>query len=120
MHYMRGLYRAVLRILEVTLKLPKDSLICLDSDEAHHRLKIIKYFPVDTLDDTHGTQGVGAHQDETGWLTFVTEVDHAGLEVHARSSSQWVQVPIEDQCWGLNIGYCSSGQHYVMTGLTSL
>jgi isopenicillin N synthase-like dioxygenase len=98
---MRGLYRKFLKRLEVELVLPKNTLLALDTSDAHHRLKLVKYFPKGNESDT---QGVGAHQDETGWLTFVSEVDHPGLQVHLRAGSDWETVTLPKGLWALNIG----------------
>lgn len=96
---MRELYRRFLVKLEDELSLPENSLLDLDTTEAHHRLKLVKYFPMDTE-----SQGVGAHQDETGWLTFVSEVDQPGLQVHFRAGGEWETIPLPRSAWALNIG----------------
>jgi isopenicillin N synthase-like dioxygenase len=101
---MRLIYRKVLEHLEVALELPTGALQALDSAEAQHRLKLVKYFPVDGISASTG-QGVGAHQDETGWLTFVSEVDAAGLQIHMRNGKSWIEIPIGSNSWALNIGY---------------
>ena len=104
MSAMRKTYRQVLIDLERYLKLPKDTLTCLDSPAAQHRLKLVKYFPVEDDQTSNQAQGVGAHQDETGWLTFVSEIDEPGLQVHLRNGREWIEIPIGIDCWGLNIG----------------
>lgn len=103
MLHMRLMYRKVLEHLEVALELPTGALQALDSAEAQHRLKLVKYFPVDGISTSTG-QGVGAHQDETGWLTFVSEVDAAGLQIHTRNGKSWIEIPIGSNSWALNIG----------------
>jgi isopenicillin N synthase-like dioxygenase len=101
---MRQLYRKHLIQLEHVFELPTDSLLKLDSPDVQHRLKLVKYFPAST-EASADSQGVGAHQDETGWLTFVAEVDHPGLEVYMRNGTTWKKIAIEEESWGLNIGY---------------
>jgi isopenicillin N synthase-like dioxygenase len=98
---MRQLYRRLLVRLEDELVLPRNSLLDLDSPEAHHRLKLVKYYPKNEASEA---QGVGAHQDETGWLTFVSEVDQPGLQVHLRAGKEWETVPLPQATWALNIG----------------
>lgn len=98
---MREMYRRFLVRLEEELLLPSNSLLDLDTPDAHHRLKLVKYYP---SNGASGSQGVGAHQDETGWLTFVSEVDQPGLQVHLRDGDTWVTVPLHRTAWALNIG----------------
>ncbi|KAF2138191.1 uncharacterized protein K452DRAFT_301160 [Aplosporella prunicola CBS 121167] len=104
MSCMRDVYRGVLTLLESALGLPRNSLLELDSPSTQHRLKLVKYFPTRTSYGPTGSQGVGAHQDETGWLTFVNEVDKPGLQVHMRNGTEWLEVPIGKNGWGLNVG----------------
>ncbi|KAI2601830.1 hypothetical protein GGR54DRAFT_626755 [Hypoxylon sp. NC1633] len=103
MAQMRSLYHKLLVQLELTLQLPGGSLQQLDHEGVQHRLKLIKYYPTDNA-STLNAQGVGAHQDETGWLTFVAEVDNPGLEVHTRSGTTWQLATLGDGLWGLNVG----------------
>ena len=98
---MRKLYRRFLTQLEDELLLPKNSLLSFDTADAHHRLKLVKYYPSNGVSQT---QGVGAHQDETGWLTFVSEVDQPGLQIHLRGGNAWETVPLPEAAWALNIG----------------
>lgn len=54
-----------------------------------HRIKLLRYPPSDGAD---GGQGVGAHKDSSGWLTFLYQVgDEPGLEVLS-SSGKWLPV----------------------------
>lgn len=114
---MRHVYRKLLVQLEIGLELPAGTLENLDTADALHRLKLVRYFPDNgtsendhvfpttelTMDQQH-QQGVGAHQDESGWLTFVREVDEAGLQVHLRNGTKWMQVALGPSFAGLNIG----------------
>lgn len=114
---MRLVYRKLLVQLEIGLQLPAGTLENLDTADALHRLKLVHYFP-DTSADENGDgspaaettvdkdqqQGVGAHQDESGWLTFVREVDEPGLQVHLRNGTEWIQVALGPSLMGLNIG----------------
>ncbi|KAF2165415.1 hypothetical protein M409DRAFT_36948 [Zasmidium cellare ATCC 36951] len=54
-----------------------------------HRIKLLRYPPSDQED---GGQGVGAHKDSSGWLTFLYQVgDEPGLEVLS-STGKWLPV----------------------------
>ena len=106
LHQMRKVYLSLLLHLEETLQLPAGALTSLDTPEVQHRLKLIKYFPGSRPDVAlHSVQGVGAHQDETGWLTFVQELDEEGLQVHLQDASGWVQPRLPTDGWGLNVGF---------------
>lgn len=53
-----------------------------------HRIKLLRYPPSSSAEQG---QGVGAHKDSSGWLTFLLQVgDEPGLEV-LRSDGQWIQ-----------------------------
>ncbi|TKA49856.1 hypothetical protein B0A49_13191, partial [Cryomyces minteri] len=55
-----------------------------------HRIKLIKYPPSSS---EHRGQGVGAHKDSSGWLTFLYQVgDEQGLEVLNRNG-EWIAAP---------------------------
>ena len=60
-----------------------------------HRIKLLRYPP--TSEKESGGQGVGAHKDSSGWLTFLYQVgNEPGLEVLS-SSGEWLPVrPMED------------------------
>ena len=103
---MRKVYRKVLKILEAVLDLPVKALQNLDTPDALHRLKLIKYHPESESSGARkAKQGVGAHQDYSGWLTFVREIDEAGLQVYMQSGKEWIKVPLGPNVWGVNIGY---------------
>lgn len=54
-----------------------------------HRIKLLRYPP---SDETDGGQGVGAHKDSSGWLTFLYQVgEEPGLEVLS-STGKWLPV----------------------------
>ena len=102
---MRKTYRKLLAALEVALKLPDGTLLSLDTPQVQHRLKIVKYLPQQGMNKEEDlAQGVGAHQDETGWLTFVQEFDEPGLSVHLQGEERWALSYLERDSWGLNIG----------------
>ena len=53
-----------------------------------HRIKLLRYPP--SQDDASAGQGVGAHKDSSGWLTFLYQVgEEPGLEVMS-SSGNWL------------------------------
>lgn len=53
-----------------------------------HRMKLLKYPPTPT--NSGGGQGVGAHKDSSGWLTFLLQVgNEPGLEVLS-STNEWL------------------------------
>ena len=60
-----------------------------------HRIKLLRYPPSKIADS--GSQGVGAHKDSSGWLTFLLQVgDEPGLEVLS-STGDWLPArPIRD------------------------
>ncbi|ERF69364.1 hypothetical protein EPUS_09485 [Endocarpon pusillum Z07020] len=114
MCHMRKVYLKVMEQLEIALDLPIKALRKLDTPDALHRLKLIKYIPENEFAGTWKTkQGVGAHQDESGWLTFVQEIDEPGLQVHLRSGKEWIEVPFGPNTWGVNFGY-SAVRHIEM------
>lgn len=54
-----------------------------------HRIKLLRY-PPSPPNAEHGSQGVGAHKDSSGWLTFLYQVgNEPGLEVLS-SSNEWI------------------------------
>lgn len=54
-----------------------------------HRIKLLRYPPSDEVDRG---QGVGAHKDSSGWLTFLYQVgEEPGLEVLS-STGKWLPV----------------------------
>lgn len=57
-----------------------------------HRIKLLKYPPSQSDATANSSQGVGAHKDSSGWLTFLYQVsDLPGLEVLS-SSNEWLPV----------------------------
>jgi len=56
-----------------------------------HRLKIVKYpNPTQKNNDIQG-QGVGAHKDSSGWLTFLYQLNsEPGLEVLSNDGTTWI------------------------------
>ena len=58
-----------------------------------HRIKLLKYPPSEAK---NGGQGVGAHKDSSGWLTFLYQVSNEpGLEVLS-ADNEWLPIkPIE-------------------------
>ncbi|KAH7117786.1 hypothetical protein B0J11DRAFT_536687 [Dendryphion nanum] len=68
-----------------------------------HRIKLVKYPPSRASGDTFH-QGVGAHKDSSGWLTFLYQVDNEkGLEV-LDSSGKWIPAPPIDNTFVVNFG----------------
>ncbi|GAB7335416.1 hypothetical protein MBLNU13_g07787t1 [Cladosporium sp. NU13] len=54
-----------------------------------HRIKLLRY-PPSPPNTQGGSQGVGAHKDSSGWLTFLYQVgNEEGLEVLS-SSGEWI------------------------------
>jgi isopenicillin N synthase-like dioxygenase len=55
-----------------------------------HRIKLLCY-PPSPSDAEQGSQGVGAHKDSSGWLTFLYQVgNEPGLEVLS-STNEWIR-----------------------------
>ncbi|KAK4624687.1 2-oxoglutarate-dependent dioxygenase [Fulvia fulva] len=67
-----------------------------------HRIKLCRYPPADP--QSNGGQGVGAHKDSSGWLTFLYQVgNEPGLEVLS-SSGHWLPVKPIEGCFVVNVG----------------
>lgn len=67
-----------------------------------HRIKLLKYPP--TSRENSGSQGVGAHKDSSGWLTFLLQVGaEPGLEVLS-STNDWVPAIPIDGTFVVNFG----------------
>lgn len=59
-----------------------------------HRLKLLRYPPATTADAANN-QGVGAHKDSSGWLTFLYQVgNEPGLEVLSAEDKWLAATPI--------------------------
>lgn len=75
-----------------------------------HRLKIIKY-PPSSSPDSRG-QGVGAHKDSGGWLTFLLQLGESqaeaeGLQVlksQNAETEEWIPVPLIPNSFVVNFG----------------
>lgn len=66
-----------------------------------HRIKLVKYPP--SKDSCRG-QGVGAHKDSSGWLTFLYQVgEEEGLEV-VNASGEWIPAPPIEGTFVVNFG----------------
>lgn len=66
-----------------------------------HRIKLVKYPP--SADSCRG-QGVGAHKDSSGWLTFLYQVgEEEGLEV-VNASGEWIPAPPIEGTFVVNFG----------------
>lgn len=68
-----------------------------------HRIKLLHYPPVPMSEAS--TQGVGAHKDSSGWLTFLYQAPHpeGGLSVLS-SDGQWIAAPPIPGTFVVNIG----------------
>ena len=56
-----------------------------------HRIKLVKYPP--NRSNADSSQGVGAHKDSSGWLTFLYQVgEENGLEVLGKNG-HWIPAP---------------------------
>ena len=73
--------------------------------QPQHRIKLIKYPPSSSpSEDEAGGQGVGAHKDSSGWLTFLYQVgDEKGLEVFG-PEDEWVEAPPIPGSFVVNFG----------------
>lgn len=68
-----------------------------------HRIKLLRY-PPSLRDSDAQAQGVGAHKDSSGWLTFLYQVgNEPGLEVLS-SSGKWLPVPPVPNSFVVNFG----------------
>ncbi|KAK7720640.1 hypothetical protein SLS57_005419 [Botryosphaeria dothidea] len=66
-----------------------------------HRIKLLKYPPTPAAE---AGQGVGAHKDSSGWLTFLLQIGHeAGLEVLSAADT-WIPAPPIDGTFVVNFG----------------
>lgn len=67
-----------------------------------HRIKLLKY-PATSLNEAHD-QGVGAHKDSSGWLTFLYQVGtEQGLEVLSVEGT-WIKAPPIEGTFVVNFG----------------
>ncbi|KAJ9622772.1 hypothetical protein H2203_006423 [Taxawa tesnikishii (nom. ined.)] len=59
-----------------------------------HRIKLVKYPPNTSVNNASDRgQGVGAHKDSSGWLTFLYQVgEEEGLEV-LNTTGDWIAAP---------------------------
>lgn len=68
-----------------------------------HRIKLLRY-PPQPLEAEASSQGVGAHKDSSGWLTFLYQVgDEKGLEVLS-SSGEWIAATPTPNSFVVNFG----------------
>lgn len=68
-----------------------------------HRIKLLRY-PPSPPGIQSGSQGVGAHKDSSGWLTFLYQVgNEEGLEVLS-SSGEWVRARPIPNSFVVNFG----------------
>lgn len=68
-----------------------------------HRIKLLRY-PPSPPGAENGGQGVGAHKDSSGWLTFLYQVgDEEGLEVLS-SSGKWIRARPIPNSFVVNFG----------------
>lgn len=68
-----------------------------------HRIKLLRY-PPSPPGTQSGSQGVGAHKDSSGWLTFLYQVgNEEGLEVLS-SSGEWVRARPIPNSFVVNFG----------------
>lgn len=68
-----------------------------------HRIKLLRYPPTPS-DAEQGSQGVGAHKDSSGWLTFLYQVgQEEGLEVLS-SSNTWLRARPIPNSFVVNFG----------------
>jgi len=68
-----------------------------------HRIKLLRY-PPSPSGTPDGSQGVGAHKDSSGWLTFLYQVgNEEGLEVLS-SSGDWIRARPIPNSFVVNFG----------------
>jgi len=68
-----------------------------------HRIKLLRY-PPSPPGTENGSQGVGAHKDSSGWLTFLYQVgNEEGLEVLS-SSGEWIRARPIPNSFVVNFG----------------
>jgi isopenicillin N synthase-like dioxygenase len=68
-----------------------------------HRIKLLRY-PPSPPGTEDGSQGVGAHKDSSGWLTFLYQVgNEEGLEVLS-SSGEWIRARPIPNSFVVNFG----------------
>ncbi|KAF2657216.1 Clavaminate synthase-like protein, partial [Lophiostoma macrostomum CBS 122681] len=70
-----------------------------------HRIKLLKYPPSSISGGSpHDSQGVGAHKDSSGWLTFLYQIgQEEGLEV-LDSTGAWISAPPIHDTFVVNFG----------------
>jgi isopenicillin N synthase-like dioxygenase len=68
-----------------------------------HRIKLLRY-PPSSPDAEEASQGVGAHKDSSGWLTFLYQVgNEEGLEVLS-STGEWLRARPIPNSFVVNFG----------------
>lgn len=70
-----------------------------------HRIKLVKYPPNTSVNNASDRgQGVGAHKDSSGWLTFLYQVgEEEGLEV-LNTTGDWIAAPPVRDTFVVNFG----------------
>ena len=76
-----------------------------NGQQPQHRIKLIKYPPSSSLSNGEAEgQGVGAHKDSSGWLTFLYQVGaEEGLEVLG-PDGKWIGAPSIPGSFVVNFG----------------
>jgi len=68
---------------------------------AQHRIKLLKYPPSNR---DMNSQGVGAHKDSSGWLTFLYQVGNENALEVVNGSGDWIPAPPRNGSFVVNFG----------------
>lgn len=66
-----------------------------------HRIKLVKYPPSSSADRG---QGVGAHKDSSGWLTFLYQVGNQECLEVMNAAGDWILAPPIENSFVVNFG----------------
>ncbi|EME86367.1 uncharacterized protein MYCFIDRAFT_60863 [Pseudocercospora fijiensis CIRAD86] len=105
MHYyshMHTLAREVLSVIALTLDLPEDYFQPFTTG-AVATLRYLHYPPQPPTSDEKLTRGIGAHTD-FGSITLLMQDEVDGLQVHEKSTNEWLDVLPVPGAYVVNLG----------------
>jgi len=110
-------------LIAESLLLPPTAFTRFFDPDQQHKLKIVKYPPVDTLSPGHQRQGVGPHKDSMLTSYLLQASPHCGLQAQ-NLRGEWVDVPpiegtlvvaIGQGLEALTSGVCKATTHRVLS-----
>ena len=98
---MSELAQTIMRVFALALDLPEHYFD--DKIDAHISRLRVRNYPAPTDDPDEGQLRVGPHSDYGSLTILKTEDNPGGLQVR-NQAGEWVDVPIEPDCFVINIG----------------